>query len=30
MPPRVAVRDIAFFERNIPFTKPFRFGAVTI
>jgi len=30
MPPLVAVRDIAFFERNVPFTKPFRFGAVTI
>ena len=27
---RVAVRDIAFFERQVPFTKPFRFGAVTI
>jgi L-alanine-DL-glutamate epimerase-like enolase superfamily enzyme len=30
MPPRVAVRDIAFFERLVPFAKPFRFGAVTI
>jgi len=30
MPPRIAVRDIAFFERLVPFTKPFRFGAVTI
>jgi hypothetical protein len=30
MPPRIAVRDIAFFERQVPFTKPFRFGAVTI
>ncbi|HWX06892.1 MAG TPA: hypothetical protein VN065_13775 [Bradyrhizobium sp.] len=30
MLPRIAVRDIAFFERAIPFTKPFRFGAVTI
>ncbi|HEY5128895.1 MAG TPA: hypothetical protein VIJ35_16690, partial [Bradyrhizobium sp.] len=30
MPPRVAVRDIAFFERPVAFTKPFRFGAVTI
>jgi hypothetical protein len=27
---RLAVRDIAFFEREIPFTKPFRFGAVVI
>ena len=30
MPPRIAVRDISFFERQIPFTKPFRFGAVVI
>ena len=30
MPPRIAVRDIAFFERPVPFTKPFRFGAVVI
>jgi hypothetical protein len=30
MPPRLTVRDIAFFERNVPFLKPFRFGAVTI
>jgi hypothetical protein len=30
MPPRIAVRDISFFERQVPFTKPFRFGAVTI
>ena len=30
MPPRIAIRDIAFFERSIPFSKPFRFGAVTI
>jgi len=30
MPLRVAVRDISFFERQVPFTKPFRFGAVTI
>ena len=30
MPLRVAVRDIAFFERPVAFTKPFRFGAVTI
>jgi hypothetical protein len=27
---RLAVRDIAFFERAIPFARPFRFGAVTI
>jgi hypothetical protein len=30
VPPRLAVRDIAFFEREIPFARPFRFGAVTI
>jgi len=30
MPLRLAVRDIAFFERAIPFARPFRFGAVTI
>jgi hypothetical protein len=30
MPLRVAVRDISFFERLVPFTKPFRFGAVAI
>ena len=30
MAPRLAVRDIAFFERSVPFTKPFRFGAVVI
>jgi hypothetical protein len=30
MPPRIVVRDIAFFERQVPFAKPFRFGAVTI
>jgi L-alanine-DL-glutamate epimerase-like enolase superfamily enzyme len=30
MPPRLAVRDIAFFERPVPFAKPFRFGAVVI
>jgi hypothetical protein len=30
MPPRIAVRDISFFERQVPFAKPFRFGAVTI
>jgi L-alanine-DL-glutamate epimerase-like enolase superfamily enzyme len=27
---RLAVRDIAFFERQIPFARPFRFGAVTV
>ena len=27
---RLAVRDISFFERPIPFAKPFRFGAVAI
>ena len=30
MPPRIAIKDISFFERPVPFTKPFRFGAVTI
>src|SRR5882724_2868483 len=30
MPLGLAVRDIAFFERPVPFTKPFRFGAVVI
>jgi hypothetical protein len=30
MPPRISVRDIALFERQVPFAKPFRFGAVTI
>jgi hypothetical protein len=30
MPPRIAVREIALFERPVPFTKPFRFGAVVI
>jgi len=30
MPLRLAVRDISFFERPVPFTKPFRFGAVAI
>jgi hypothetical protein len=28
--PKLAVRDIAFFERPVPFVRPFRFGAVTI
>ena len=27
---RLAVRDIAFFERPVRFARPFRFGAVTI
>ena len=30
MLPKVAVRNISFFERQVPFTKPFRFGAVVI
>jgi L-alanine-DL-glutamate epimerase-like enolase superfamily enzyme len=30
MASRLAVRDIAFFERPVPFVRPFRFGAVTI
>ena len=30
MAPRLAVRDITFFERPVPFVRPFRFGAVTI
>jgi len=30
MPSRIAVRDIAFFERPVRFTRPFRFGAVVI
>jgi hypothetical protein len=30
MPPRLAVRDIAFFERPVRFARPFRFGAVVI
>jgi L-alanine-DL-glutamate epimerase-like enolase superfamily enzyme len=30
MPPRLAVRDIAFFERPVGFARPFRFGAVVI
>lgn len=30
MTPRIAVRDIALFERRVPFARPFRFGAVTI
>src|SRR5436853_527822 len=30
MPPRLAVRDITFFERPVTFARPFRFGAVVI
>jgi hypothetical protein len=30
MPPRIAVRDIAFFERPVRFIRPFRFGAVVV
>ncbi|WP_426435166.1 hypothetical protein [Bradyrhizobium genosp. P] len=30
MPLRLAVRDIAFFERPVAFARPFRFGAVTM
>ncbi|MGX4773059.1 hypothetical protein ACWAUC_25040 [Bradyrhizobium guangdongense] len=30
MPPRLKLRDIAFFERPVQFARPFRFGAVTI
>src|SRR4051794_16336268 len=30
MPPRLMLRDIALFERPVPFVRPFRFGAVTI
>jgi hypothetical protein len=30
MTPRLAVRDISFFERLVRFTRPFRFGAVVI
>ena len=30
MPLRLAVRDIAFFERPVGFVRPFRFGAVVI
>jgi L-alanine-DL-glutamate epimerase-like enolase superfamily enzyme len=30
MPPRLAVRDIAFYERPVTFARPFRFGAVVI
>lgn len=30
MPPRLKLRDIAFFERPVHFARPFRFGAITI
>src|ERR1700760_512365 len=30
MPQRLAVRDIALFERPLRFARPFRFGAVTV
>jgi hypothetical protein len=30
MPPHIAVRDIAFFERPVRFARPFRFGTVVI
>jgi hypothetical protein len=30
MPLRLAVRDIAFYERPVTFARPFRFGAVVI
>jgi hypothetical protein len=30
MPLRLAIRDIAFFERPVQFARPFRFGAVVI
>jgi hypothetical protein len=30
MPPRIAVRDIEFFERPVRFVRPFRFGAVVV
>jgi L-alanine-DL-glutamate epimerase-like enolase superfamily enzyme len=30
MPLHLAVRDIALFERAVRFTRPFRFGAVTV
>src|SRR6202166_832757 len=30
MLPRIAVREIAFFERPVRFVRPFRFGAVVI
>ncbi|MBR0685508.1 hypothetical protein JQ594_06245 [Bradyrhizobium manausense] len=30
MPPRLKLRDVAFFERPVHFARPFRFGAITI
>ncbi|WP_025034857.1 hypothetical protein [Bradyrhizobium sp. DOA9] len=30
MSPRLKLRDLAFFERPVPFARPFRFGAITI
>lgn len=30
MAPRLKLRDIAFFERPVQFTRPFRFGAITL
>ena len=30
MPLRLAVRDIALFERAVRFARPFRFGAVVV
>src|SRR5215468_10088230 len=30
MPPRLAIRDIALFERPVKFVRPFRFGSVVI
>lgn len=30
MPPRLAVKEISFFERQVSFARPFRFGAVVI
>jgi hypothetical protein len=30
MPYRLAIRDIAFFERPVSFARPFRFGAVVV
>ncbi|MET3909474.1 hypothetical protein ABID59_003831 [Bradyrhizobium sp. S3.3.6] len=30
MPPRLKLRDIAFFERPVHFARPFRFGAIAI
>lgn len=30
MAPRLAIRDIALFERPVTFARPFRFGAITI